>query len=135
MTSAAEAEVRERIETWAAAVRAHDLAGVLRHHASDIVYFDVPPPVQRGLGSYERSWPPFFEYIGRRGQFELDQLAVTAGSDVAFAHAILRVRGDSARETAAIRLTVGLRKSSDGWEITHEHHSAPYTPAPSEDQR
>jgi len=36
-------EIRQLIETWAAAVRGGDLDGVLAEQAEDIVY-DVPPP-------------------------------------------------------------------------------------------
>jgi len=55
-------------------------------------------------------------------------LDVTAGSDVAFAHALLRC--GSKEELAAdpdnrLRLTIGLRKDGDRWIVTHEHHSFP----------
>jgi ketosteroid isomerase-like protein len=119
--------IRERLEAWARAVRARDLPGVVLHHAADIVYFDVPPPAQVfGIRRYQQSWPPFFDYIGDTGQFALDQLTVTAGSDVAFAHAVLLVRGRDERNTAQIRLTVGLRKIAGQWTVVHEHHSAPH---------
>ena len=41
-----DAAVRRVIEDWAEAVKRRDLDGVLRHHAPDVVMFDVPPPFQ-----------------------------------------------------------------------------------------
>ena len=122
-----ESAVRGLLENWAEAVRGHDLAGVLAHHAQELVYFDVPPPEQvRGIDAYAKSWPPFFGYIGQRGQFELTELGITASEDVAFAHAILLVRGETETSAARVRLTVGLRKLQGAWCVVHEHHSAPY---------
>lgn len=127
MPHASEVEVRRLIEAWAEAVRHHDLAGVLARHAPELVYFDVPAPTQiRGIDAYGDSWPPFFGYIGRRGQFELSELTVSAGADVAFAHAILLVRGETEMTAALVRLTIGLRKREGQWWVVHEHHSAPY---------
>ena len=118
-------KVRDRIERWAHAVRSHDLDGVLAHHVKDFVYFDVPaPPEVRGIEGYARSWPPFFEYIGKTGQFDLTELEVSAGNDVAFAHAMVLVRGASETTAARIRFTVGLVKLEGEWMVAHEHHSA-----------
>jgi ketosteroid isomerase-like protein len=127
--SADETAVRDRIEAWARAIRAHDLAGVVRHHTPNLVYFDVPPPLELlGLDSYEESWPPFFDYIGTTGDFELEELSVSAGTEVAFAHALLCIRGEGEAHAVRVRLTIGLRKIAGEWTISHEHHSVPYTP-------
>ena len=128
--SRGESDVRRLLEAWAEAVRRHDLAGVLACHAEELVYFDVPPPEQvRGIDAYAKSWPPFFGYIGDDGQFELTELQIAAGEDVAFAHAILIVRGETEATSARVRLTVGLRKIDGSWWVVHEHHSAPYEQA------
>ena len=122
-----EATIRERLEAWADAVRRHDLAGVAAHHSEDVVYFDVPPPTQvRGIRGYLDSWPPFFAYLGETGGFDLDDLRIIAGTDVALAHAILLVRGETETSPESVRLTVGLRKIAGEWTIVHEHHSVPY---------
>ena len=53
---AEEAAIREVVEEWISAVRKRDLAGVLRHHAADIVMFDVPPPLRsRGMDEYRKT--------------------------------------------------------------------------------
>ena len=92
--------------------------------------FDVPPPDDgiSGLENYAQTWPPFFEWQASGALFEIFSLEVTAGSDVAFAHALLRC--DTPQALAAnpdhrLRLTIGLRKADGSWQVTHEHHSFP----------
>lgn len=123
-----EAQIRTLIERWAEAVHAGDLGGVLADHAADIVMFDVPPPHDgvRGIDAYRATWPPFFEWQRRGALFELVDLEVTPGDDVAFAYALLRcgMPADLAKDPASrLRLTVGLRKHDGRWVVTHEHHS------------
>ena len=125
-----ESKIRELIERWAAAVHAGDLDAVLSRHAEDIVMFDVPAPEDgvRGLDAYRSTWPGFFEWQRKGASFEIVELSVTAGSDVAFAYALLRC-GTPAELAQApesrLRLTVGLRKFDGEWTVTHEHHSFP----------
>ena len=123
-----ETRIRELVERWATAVHAGDLDTVLADHAEDIVMFDVPPPHDgvRGIDAYRETWPPFFEWQRQGASFEITELTVTAGSDVAFAHALLRcgTADEFAKEPdRRLRLTVGLRKRDDRWIVTHEHHS------------
>jgi uncharacterized protein (TIGR02246 family) len=124
-----EAAIRALIEDWAKAVQAVDLDGVLADHTDDIVMFDVPPPNEvRGKAAYRDTWPPFFKWIQQGGAFEIVSLDVTAGHDVAFAHALLRcgtVDGFKKDPDRRLRLTIGLRKIDDRWAIAHEHHSFP----------
>ena len=97
-----EEQIRQLIERWAKAVHAGDLDTVLADHAEDIVMFDVPPPYDgvRGKAAYRDTWPPFFEWQARGAVFDIVELDVTAGADVAFAHALLRcgTEDDFARE-------------------------------------
>jgi len=125
-----EKQVRELIERWAAAVHAGDLGTVLADHADDIVVFDVPPPDDgvRGIDAYRETWPPFFTWQAQGASFEIVELDVTAGDEVAYAHALLRC-GTPAELDAdpdnRLRLTVGLRKQAGRWVVAHEHHSFP----------
>jgi uncharacterized protein (TIGR02246 family) len=123
-------QIRSLIERWAQAVHAGDLDAVLADHSTDIVMFDVPPPKEgvRGIDAYRETWPPFFEWQRRGAVFDIVELGITAGEDVAFAHALLRC--GTAEELdrdpdLRLRLTVGLRKDGDRWIVTHEHHSFP----------
>ncbi|MEO3757659.1 SgcJ/EcaC family oxidoreductase [Mycobacterium sp. B14F4] len=123
-----EAAIRELIVNWADAVHAGDMTSVLAEHDRDIVMFDVPPPHRgnRGTDEYRESWPPFFEWQRQGAVFEIVELEVTAGSDVAFAWALLRCgKPDdlAADPENRLRLTIGLRKRNGRWVVTHEHHS------------
>ncbi|KUH86376.1 MULTISPECIES: SgcJ/EcaC family oxidoreductase [unclassified Mycobacterium] len=123
-----EEAIRELIVRWAAAVHGGDLDSVVADHDADIVMFDVPPPHRgvRGIDEYRDCWPPFFEWQRQGAVFEIVELDLTVGADVAFAWALLRC-GKPAELAAdpenRLRLTIGLRKRDGRWVVTHEHHS------------
>ncbi len=123
------AAVRNVIESWAAAVRRKDFEGILQHHSPNIVMFDVPPPfLSKGLEAYKKTWDLFFSCSGDPTVFDITTMAVTAGSDVAFAVATMRCTEPTAtaeRKELEFRLTVGLSKIEGQWTIVHEHHSVP----------
>ena len=123
-----ETRIRTFIEQWAEAVHAGDMDAVLADHADDIVMFDVPPPHDgvRGLAAYRETWPPFFRWQADGAAFELVALDVTAGTDVAFAHALLRCGRPqelAVHPERRLRLTLGLRNEGGRWVVAHEHHS------------
>jgi uncharacterized protein (TIGR02246 family) len=127
-----EDQIRALIERWAAAVHKGDMHGVLVDHSDDIVMFDVPPPHGgvRGIDAYRDTWPPFFEWQARGASFEIVSLDVTAGDEVAYAHALLRCgtpRQLADQPANRLRLTLGLRKEQGRWVVAHEHHSFPDT--------
>jgi ketosteroid isomerase-like protein len=125
-----EPAVRDPVLRWAAAVHGGDLDGVLADHTEDLVVFDVPPPDDgvRGLDAYRGIWPPFSEWQRSGAVFEDVELSVTAGADVARAHA--RLRCGTQAELAGhpghrLRITLGLRRVGGRWQVAHEHHSSP----------
>jgi uncharacterized protein (TIGR02246 family) len=123
-----EAEICALIARWSKAVRDQDLAGIRAHHDPDLLMFDVPPPFQsRGLEAYMKTWDLFFAFSIKPVEFDFHDVAVTAGSDVAFATATGQC-GDCSSgklEKLSFRLTMGFRKIDGRWCITHEHHSVP----------
>ena len=95
--------------------------------------FDVPLPFQsRGLDEYKKTWDLFFGCHEPSQAFDIEDLAITAGEDVAFAVATMRC-GAGTDDAAPVeggflfRLTIGLRKIDGDWRVTHEHHSVPAT--------
>jgi len=122
--------IRQLIMRWAEAVHVGDIDTVLAEHDPDIVMFDVPPPYDgiRGIDAYRQSWPPFFEWQRQGAVFDIVELDVTAGDDVAFAHALVRCGKPEDFEKNPdnrLRMTIGLRKHDGKWVVTHEHHSFP----------
>ena len=124
-----ELELRELIARWSKAVRDQDLAGIRANHDPDILMFDVPPPfLSRGLEAYMATWDMFFACVPKPVVFDFEDVAITAGQDVAFATAIGRcVNTDrnGEKENLRFRLTMGFRKHDGRWRVMHEHHSLP----------
>jgi uncharacterized protein (TIGR02246 family) len=122
-------QVRDIIETWAEGVRARDIDAVLSHHSSDLLMFDVVGPIRlQGLDAYRRTWlEQFFPWHGGTGRFEVVDLKVSAGADVAFATALLECAGteDGKQVAFTLRLTIGMEKREGEWMVVHEHHSQP----------
>jgi uncharacterized protein (TIGR02246 family) len=127
--AAHEVAVRDLIEAWAEAVRRKDYTGILRSPTPDFVLFDVPPPFKSaGLDAYRKTWDVFFSWSSDPVRFEIQEMDVTASTDVAFAFATMRCDGpgaDGKPEVLYFRLTICLRKIDRQWMITHEHHSLP----------
>ena len=124
-----ESQIRALIGRWAEAVHAGDLDVVLADHAADIVMFDVPPPNDgvRGIDAYRRPGRRSSNGNDEERRSRSSSLDVTAGREVAFAHALLRC--GTAEELERTRRTgcdyIGLRKDGDRWIVPHEHHSFP----------
>jgi uncharacterized protein (TIGR02246 family) len=124
-----EAVIRELVESWANAVRTKNLSGILANHSTDVLMFDVPPPLQSsGIEAYKKTWDLFFSWSQDSGVFDITEMNITAGEDVAFVTALMRCAGTEKnveRIELEFRLTIGLRKIGGQWIITHEHHSIP----------
>ena len=124
-----EAAIRELVESWARAVRAKDLDGILANHSTDILMFDVPPPLQsKGIEAYKKTWELFFSWSNDPVVFDIKDMDIIAGSDVAFVAALMRCAGtekNGERIELEFRLTIGLRRIGDQWMVLHEHHSIP----------
>ena len=124
-----EAAIRKLVEDWASAVRKKDLDGILRNHSASILMFDVPPPLEsRGVEAYKRTWELFFSWAHDPVVFDIREMSVTPGIDVAFVTALMRCAGREVNGEDIeldFRLTIGLRKIDDQWIVMHEHHSIP----------
>jgi uncharacterized protein (TIGR02246 family) len=124
-----EVDIRKLIERWAKAVRDGDWTGIRQDHAPDILMFDVPLPLlSQGLDSYMATWERFLSWSDKPVAFDLHDVRITAGKDVAFATALGRCAGvdaNSRREELTFRLTMCFRKMWGRWHVMHEHHSLP----------
>jgi ketosteroid isomerase-like protein len=131
--NAEDIRIKTLLEARADAVRRQDVPTILAHHEPDMVMFDLPPPLQcKGIEAYKKTWDLLFRYHKPGTAFDIQELTVTAGQDVAFAVAIMRCGPDSSSNPAdkdgfLFRLTVGLRKVDGHWRVSHEHHSVPAT--------
>jgi uncharacterized protein (TIGR02246 family) len=126
-----EVAIRELVDNWANGVRRKDLSAILLNHSANMLMFDVPPPLaSKGIEAYRKTWDLFFSWARDPVVFDINEIDITAGDDVAFVTALMRCAGTE-RSGQAIeldfRLTIGLRKIDDQWIVVHEHHSIPAT--------
>jgi uncharacterized protein (TIGR02246 family) len=124
------AEIRALIDDQAKAIRAQDIGGSVAGYAPDVLLFDVVNPL-RSVGSdaaRKRLAEWFSTFQGPIG-YELRELSITTGEDVAFSHSLKRV---SATTTGGDKLdmwwraTVCYRKLDGQWMVAHEHASVPF---------
>jgi PhnB protein len=125
-----EPRVRARIESWAAALRAKDVGGVLSHYTPDALSFDLAPPLQHaGVAALRKGFEWWFPtWVGPIG-YEIRDLHVVAGDHVAFAHALARIHGprtDGDDTDVWVRATICLRRFDGEWRVVHEHSSVPF---------
>jgi ketosteroid isomerase-like protein len=127
-----EAQIRQMMVEQATAMRARDAAALVSRYAPETVKFDLTPPLQH-------SGPEVHDVTGLQSWFagfdgpidyEIRDLTVTAGEEVAFCHSLNRLsttpRGAPSSFTLWFRATVCLRKIDGTWRITHEHNSTPF---------
>jgi ketosteroid isomerase-like protein len=89
-----EASIRQRIHRWVEALRALDLEGVMSLYAPDIVSFDLVPPLRHvGAKAKEKNWANVFALYERPLGYEMRDLTLTLGDEVAFGHSYNRVSG------------------------------------------
>lgn len=129
--AADEAEIRRLIARMAEAIRAAHLEGLKACFAPDIVSFDVGPQLQSvGEAAKLHNWQMAFTVFQPPLGYEIRDLTITVGGDVAFGHSLNRLsgttkNGNSNRTGPWVRYTGGFRKIHGAWLIAHDHVSAP----------
>lgn len=124
------AQITGLIDNWAKAVRAKDLRGVMSAYAPDILLFDLAPPLfSRGSDAYGKNWQEWFaSWQGPIG-YDIRDLSITVGDDVAFSHSLNRISGtrtNGEKTDVWVRATACFRKVNEKWLIAHEHVSVPF---------
>lgn len=124
-----EADIRERIDRLCEAVRAMDLERVMSIFASDLVSFDIEPPLRHvGAEAKRNNWAKVFSAYEPPLGYEIRDLAITVGDHVAFGHSLNRISGtlnNGIRTGFWVRWTTGFRKIDGSWLIAHDQVSVP----------
>ncbi|MCW3841609.1 nuclear transport factor 2 family protein [Micromonospora yasonensis] len=123
------AGIRRQIDTIVDRVTAKDLEGLKQLYAPDVVSFDVEPPLQHvGIAAKLANWARVFEAFDRLA-YEVRDLTVVAGDDMAFGYAFARLSGTLRNGVATdgmwVRVTYCLQKIDGVWLITHDQVSVP----------
>jgi ketosteroid isomerase-like protein len=124
-----EADIRQRIDKLAEAIRALNLKTVMSIYAQDIVSFDIVPPMQYvGAEAKRKNWVDAFAMYQYPLGYEIRNLTITMGEDVAFGHSLNRISGtlkNGIRTDFWLRSTTCFRKIDGSWLITHDQVSMP----------
>ena len=125
-----EAQIRQRLASWAKTLRAKDVDGLMSHYAQEIVVFDLAPPLEfSGVVAYRKNWTEWFATFQGCIGYEIRDLNVTTAGDVAFCRSLNRITGkrtSGENSDTWVRATVGFRKIGGIWMVTHEHFSVPF---------
>ncbi len=122
-----EADIRRQMEEHVKALCSMDLEGVMLIYAPDIVSFDVDG-TYLGAEAKRGAWANVFSIIEPPIDYEIQDLNITAGEDVAFCHSINRLSGTlkNGRKIGSwVRYTACFRKIGGKWLIAHEQVSFP----------
>lgn len=124
-----EAEIRRRIDRLVEGLRAKDLEALRELYAADVVSFDIDPPMQHsGIDAKMKNWANVFAVFAEVA-YEVRDLAITVGGDVAFGHGFGRLSGTlgtgQATDGTWVRFTFGFRRVDGAWLIAHDQVSVP----------
>ena len=124
-----EAKIRQQIDKIIEGIRARDLDGLKRVYAAGVVSFDVEPPLQHvGVEAKMRNWANVFT-IFQDATYEVRDLTIATGDDVAFGHGFGRLSGTLKNGTVTagmwVRATFCFQKVDGNWLIAHDQVSVP----------
>jgi ketosteroid isomerase-like protein len=118
------------IEQMALAVRTANVEALINLCAPEIATFDMVPPLRHdGREALRKLWAQALEPFERPLDYEINQLEIIVGSDVAICRSLNRFGGkrkDGEEVVSWLCATIGLRKIDGYWKIVHEHTSVPF---------
>lgn len=124
-----EALIRQQLGKIIEGIRDKDLDVLRQAYAPDVVSFDVEPPLQHvgidaKLSNWERAFAVFADL-----SYEIRDLVITVGDEVAYGHGFGRLAGTLKDGTATsgmwVRATFCFRKINSTWLIAHDQASVP----------
>jgi len=126
-----DAAIRELRDGLTDAIRRKDADRVVSYFSDAPVMYILSPPLQfagdEGPGKDGvKEWFDSFE--GPIG-YDIRDLHIVAGADVAFCHSLIRISGTRRGGDPTdiwVRETLGLRKLDGAWKIAHQHQSVPF---------
>jgi uncharacterized protein (TIGR02246 family) len=123
-------EIHQLLDASAAAVRIKDVDALMSNFAPDILSFDVVGPLQyAGLEEARKRAEEWFGSFEGPIGYQVRDLTITAGDDIAFCHSLDQVRAtkqEGAKLEMWWRATLCLRRIDGKWKITHQHNSVPF---------
>jgi ketosteroid isomerase-like protein len=124
-----ETAIRQRLDEAVSAIRARDIDRLMSLYATDIVSFDVGPPLRYGGADRKRrAWHDVFAAFTGPIDYELHEVSITAAGELAFVHSLNHISGTMANgghTTMWVRWTACFQRIDDEWRVVHDHVSVP----------
>jgi ketosteroid isomerase-like protein len=126
-----ETQITNLLDAYAAAIRDRDARATVACYASDVVVYDLAPPLRippetARDPSHIQQWFDTWD-----GPIESDahDLQIVVAEDVAYACGLRHMTGiktDRERVDLWFRATACFRRERGTWKITHVHNSVPF---------
>jgi uncharacterized protein (TIGR02246 family) len=124
-----EAAMKRVIEDGVEAVRNKNIEGVMSLYAPEVVSFDIVPPLRYvGADAFRNVWEEVFSSFQGPIGYEMHDLTITVGDDVAFAYSLNHISGtmnNGLKTDLWLRWTACFRKINGKWLIVHHQNSVP----------
>jgi uncharacterized protein (TIGR02246 family) len=123
------AAIQGLLDEWTRSLHDKTIEGVMSLYAPEVVSFDLVPPLRyMGADAFRKVWEEtFFVYQGPI-DYEIHDLSITVGDDVAFTHSLNQISGtmNNGQQTDLwLRWTACFRKIGGKWLIVHHQVSVP----------
>lgn len=125
-----ERAIRLQIGTIVDGIRARDLEVLRQVYATDVVSFDVEPPLQHvGVEAKLDNWAKVFTFLADPS-YEVRDLRLAVDTEIAFGYCFGRVSGTlpdgTATEGMWVRATFCFRRIDGRWLVVHDQASVPF---------
>ncbi len=124
-----EAEIQRVIEGGVEAIRDKNIEGVMSLYAQEVVSFDIMPPLRYvGAEAFRKPWEEVLSSFQGPIGYEIHDLSITVGEDVAFTHSLNRISGtmnNGQKTDLWLRWTACWRRVNGKWLIVHHQNSVP----------
>jgi uncharacterized protein (TIGR02246 family) len=124
-----EAEIQRLLDDGIRSLRDKNIEGVMSMYAQEVVSFDIVPPLRyMGADAFRKRWEETFSSFQGPIGYEIHDLSITVGDDVAFTHSLNRISGtmNTGQKTDLwLRWTAGWRSINGKWLIVHHQNSVP----------
>ena len=124
-----EAAIQGLLDDCTRSLRNKNIEGVMSIYAQEVVSFDIVPPLRyMGADAFRKRWEEVFSSFQGPIGYEIHDLSITVGDDVAFTHSLNRISGtmnNGQKTDLWLRWTGCFRKINGKWLIVHHQNSVP----------
>jgi len=124
-----QAEIQRLLAAGIRALHDRHIDGLMSMYAQEVVTFDIVPPLRYlGADALRKLWEAVFLVYQGPIDYEIHDLTITVGDDVAFTHSLNRISETMNTEQKTdlwLRWTACLRKINGKWLIVHHQNSVP----------